>query len=229
MAIDVTAVLKQIDEVLAEAERAGGAGIPSDGYPHESQDHQASGAAVMLVSACLARLAPPSYLEQVGVVQTAFTPGKNYPVSKQYHPLVGILRALRADYAAGRLQAIRELIHAELFADLLEASQHLLDESYKDPAAVLAGGALEAHLRKLADKNAVALLEPDGKPRKTSAIAVDLARNPPGAVSKLDSKSVTAWLGLRNDAAHGDHAKYTAAQVALMIAGIRDFITRTPA
>jgi hypothetical protein len=48
-----------------------------------------------------------------------------------------------------------------------------------------------------------------------------------GAYTKLDQKNVTAWLDLRNKAAHGKYAEYQAAQVALMIAGIRDFITRT--
>ncbi len=229
MRLDSAVVVQQIDDVLREASTAGGSRIPTDGHPQVT-DHQGQAEAVTLVSSCIARLAPPGshYVDQAARVEEAFK-GPSYPPYFRYHRLVGILKVLRADYAAGRMLAVHELIHAELFADLLDAAQHLLDESYKDPAAVLAGGALEAHLRKLADKNAVALLEPDGKPRKTSAIAVDLARTPPGALSKLDSKNVTAWLGLRNDAAHGDHGKYVAQQVALMIAGVRDFITRTPA
>jgi hypothetical protein len=55
----------------------------------------------------------------------------------------------------------------------------------------------------------------------------ELARR--GAFEKLDQKAVTAWCDLRNNAAHGHYANYTAPQVDLMIAGVRDFVRRTPA
>jgi hypothetical protein len=63
--------------------------------------------------------------------------------------LQGVLRALRADYEAGRLQSFQELVHADLFSDFLEMAEYFLQEGYKDPAAVIAGGVLEQHLRKL--------------------------------------------------------------------------------
>ena len=44
-----------------------------------------------------------------------------------------------------------------------------------------------------------------------------------------EQKQITAWLGIRNDAAHGDYDKYSKEQVVLMVAGIRDFIARNPA
>ena len=47
--------------------------------------------------------------------------------------------------------------------------------------------------------------------------------------SKLDQKNVTAWLDLRNKAAHGHYDQYESAQVGLLISGFRDFITRNPA
>jgi len=40
---------------------------------------------------------------------------------------------------------------------------------------------------------------------------------------------VTAWLGLRNKAANLATKAYTADQVALMLAAVRDFIVRVPA
>jgi hypothetical protein len=49
------------------------------------------------------------------------------------------------------------------------------------------------------------------------------------AYDKTDQKSVIAWLGLRNYAAHGNYEKYEAGQVGPMIAGTRDFIRRKPA
>ena len=47
--------------------------------------------------------------------------------------------------------------------------------------------------------------------------------------SKLDNNNVTAWIDLRNKAIHAEYSKYTKEQVALMIEGIRNFLTRLPA
>jgi hypothetical protein len=49
------------------------------------------------------------------------------------------------------------------------------------------------------------------------------------AYSKNDQKQVTAWAGIRNEAAHGNYSNYTDGEVKLMLAGIRDFISRNPA
>ena len=87
----------------------------------------------------------------------------------------GILRALRADYNAGYLRSVQELVHADLFADLLEMAAHLLDSGYKDAAAVIAGSALEAHLRQLAAKAELAVTDADGRPRKAERLNADLA------------------------------------------------------
>jgi hypothetical protein len=137
--------------------------------------------------------------------------------------LSGILSALRADYEAGRLRSFEELIHADLFSDFLEMAEYLLDEGYKDPAAVIAGGVLEEHLRKLCGKHGVTI---PAKP-KLDTMNADLARA--GAYNKNDQKQVTAWAARRNDAAHGNYSNYGHAEVKLMVAGIRDFISRNPA
>ena len=55
----------------------------------------------------------------------------------------GILRAAREDYANGYLFDIKQLIAAEVFDDLLEQAEHLLDAGYQEAAAVLAGAVLE--------------------------------------------------------------------------------------
>jgi hypothetical protein len=144
--------------------------------------------------------------------------------------IVGVVDSLRVDVAAGFLGQIAQLIHGEVFADFLEMAQHLLDENYKDAAAVIAGSSLEAHLRQLCVRHGVALEVTAGsstRPKKAEQMNSDLAGA--NAYSKLDQKSVTAWLDLRNNAAHGRYGEYQAAQVTLLISGIRDFVTRTPA
>ena len=48
-------------------------------------------------------------------------------------------------------------------------------------------------------------------------------------MQKTDNKSVTSWLGLRNDAAHPDSKEIDGETVKLMIEGIKLFIKKYPA
>ena len=141
--------------------------------------------------------------------------------------LGGVVVSLRADLAAGYLESLSELIRGDLFADFLEMADHLAAQSYKDAAAVVAGSALEAHLRALAQKAGVAVESADGRAKKADTVNAELVKA--GAYAKLDQKAVLAWLDLRNNAAHGDYDKYTLEQVELLIAGVCDFIRRLPA
>jgi hypothetical protein len=138
-----------------------------------------------------------------------------------------MLRALRDDYASGYLQSVVELIHADVFADFLDMARYLLEHDYKDAAAVITGSVLEEHLRKLCGKNGMPVAKADGSPKKTDTLNSELAEA--GIYSKLDQKSVTAWLDLCNKAAHGHYSEYTKDQVALMLQGVLDFASRYPA
>ncbi len=140
--------------------------------------------------------------------------------------ILGVVQALREDINAGYIQNLAEIVHASVFSDFLEMARHLSDSGYKDPAAVLAGSTLESHLKKLATKNGI-LIEVGGKPVKADKLNADLSKG--NAYGVLDQKNVTAWLDLRNKAAHGNYAEYTSDQVKLLISSVQDFITRIPA
>jgi hypothetical protein len=173
------------------------------------------------IAAAIRRFSPPASAHRDGAEAIL----KQYGVANTYSikPLVGILRAVRADYAAGYLTTVEELIHADLFADFLEMADHLLSQGYKDPAAVVTGAVLEEHLRKLCAKHAIPTLSGTTQ-KKADALNSDLAGA--GAYTKLDQKSVTAWLDLRNKAAHGHYPQYTKEQVQLMLDGVRHFMSR---
>jgi len=141
-------------------------------------------------------------------------------------PIAGVLTSLKIAYESGYLATITELIHADLFSDLIGMAEYLFSEGYKDPAAVIIGSVLEEHLRKLCDKNGIAV-DFSGRPKKADQLNSDLTAKP--VYSKLDQKSVTSWLDLRNKAAHGKYGEYTKEQVALLIQSIQDFMTRIPA
>lgn len=150
--------------------------------------------------------------------------------SRRVHALMGVVEALKTDIEAGYLATLRELVHAELFADFLDMASHLLDEGYKDAAAVIGGSSLESHLRLLCVKNNIPVTTTSAsspRPKKADALNSELAEA--SVYSKLDQKSVTSWLDLRNKAAHGHYSDYSKEQVALFLQGIQDFMVRNQA
>jgi hypothetical protein len=139
---------------------------------------------------------------------------------------VGALRALRRDYDAGYLATVQSLVRAEVFVDFFEMAEHLLQQGYKDPAAVIVGSVLEEHLRVLCHARGIPTTA-SGKPKKADTLNAELAAS--SAYNKLDQKGITAWLDLRNKAAHGHYSDYTADQVNNMLLGVQEFMRRIAA
>jgi hypothetical protein len=221
MHTDQKAVIEQIDRVIDACNPTS-----PKGYSDLSDVAPAvlSEAANRLLAA-IERLAPPnsryakSALVQLGRLE--------HQSGQTIQPLIGILKALKSDIQGGYLQSVQELIHADIFGDFLEMASHLLQQGYKDPAAVVIGSVLEEHIRKLALKAGIPDLQEDGKPKKADLLNAELVKE--SVYSKLDQKNVTAWLDLRNKAAHGHYAEYTKIQVDIMLQSVRDFFTRNVA
>jgi hypothetical protein len=215
MPIDKATALTQIDTVLQRWQEL-----------LFSQASVSFDEVITLACATINRLAPPgsAYLDHMQriLADPMRKLGKSNAAVVASR-LEGVLKALRADYESGCLQTFQELVHADLFSDFLEMAEYFLEEGYKDPAAVMAGGVLEEHLRKLCQKHGITLA---ARP-KLDTMNADLAKA--GAYGKNEQKQVTAWAGIRNEAAHANYGNYSAEQVKLMVAGIRDFITRNPA
>jgi hypothetical protein len=214
MALDQKAIIKQIDAVLEKSAEVSGAAEVSRAFN-------------VLISA-VQRLANPgsSYARSLKGYESAQASGV-IEMSRKLDYLRGMLEALRSDYESGYLQSVTELVHADIFADFLEMADYLLRQGYKDPAAVVTGSVLEEHLRTLCIKHGIPVLKPDTSSKKAETMNTDLTVA--SAYSGLDQKSVTAWLDLRNKAAHGKYAEYTAEQVALMLQGVMHFAARYPA
>jgi hypothetical protein len=150
--------------------------------------------------------------------------------SKVLDFLIGTLEGLFHDLENNYLKSLTEIIHSDVFGDYLEMAEHLLNEGYKDPAAVITGSTLEEHLRQLCLNNGIDIYvqnETGQRPKRAGQINSELVKNE--VYSKLDQKSIIAWLDLRNKAAHGKYNEYGSKKVELMIMGIRDFINRNPA
>ena len=140
---------------------------------------------------------------------------------------LGILSALRSDIAAGWLEGLVELLHADTFGEFLEQAEELASKNFKDAAAVIAGSTLETHLRGLCDKTGIPVQSDSGYPKKADAMNADLVKA--SIYNTLQQKAITGWLAIRNSAAHGKYSEYDKTQVVAMIAAVRDFIDRYPA
>lgn len=140
----------------------------------------------------------------------------------------GILKAVKQEIDGGWLFTVKGLISAEIFSDFLEMAEYLLKEGYKDPAAVMTGSVLEEHIRQLCLRNSITIETlKDGKPIPKKADLMNSELASANIYNKLDQKSITSWLDLRNKAAHGQYSEYTKEQVELMFQGITNFIART--
>lgn len=139
----------------------------------------------------------------------------------------GILNAVKNELEGGWFQTTKGIISAEIFSDFLEMADHLLKEGYKDPAAVMIGSVLEKHLRNLCLKFNIDTHIQKGEkliPKKASLINAELAKA--NVYNKLDEKNVTAWLDLRNKAAHGKYSEYSKEQVELLYNAVNEFMAR---
>jgi hypothetical protein len=219
--LDIKGVIEQIDTVLAKHDEYRGRSKYDD---LSDLKRAVTNEVLALLEATIERVSPAGSIYRRHAEAAYAKYGHDNPHNITI--LTGVLKALRADYQAGRLRGIAELIHADMFSDFLEMAEYLNSEGYKDASAVICGSVLEGHLRKLAEKFGVDTAH-QGRPKKADGINAELAVK--DAYSKLDQKSVTAWLGIRNHAAHGEYDKYTKEQVALLLQGIRDFLSRYPA
>lgn len=82
-----------------------------------------------------------------------------------------------------------------MFGDLLEQSEHLLEQGYYQAAAVLAGGILEDSLRKLCQTHGVSI------PAKPKIDAMNSELTKKGIYSVLVQKRITWLADIRNKAA----------------------------
>jgi hypothetical protein len=137
---------------------------------------------------------------------------------------IGILNAIKTEIESGWLISFKKLVEADVFCDFLEMAEYLLEEKYKDAAAVMIGSVLEEHLRSLCVENSVSLFDESNEkqiPKKASRLNDDLAKK--GVYNKLTQKNVTSWLDLRNNAAYGKYVEYNIGQVKLMYQGVSQF------
>ena len=141
--------------------------------------------------------------------------------NSHFSQMVGVARAIKHDLDNGLLVNFKALVQADVFADFLEMGEYLLQEGYKDAAAVIIGSVLEDGLRKIAEVNEIPLTQASGKPLTIEPLNVELAKQE--IYSKLVQKQITSWAHVRNKAAHGEFGEYNKDQVQMMLLFVQSF------
>jgi hypothetical protein len=165
------------------------------------------------------------------IQEAEFIYKENWSTSYKAEVIIGVLLALKDELTIGSLNSVSELVRGELFENFLEMAEYLASEGYKDASAVIAGSSLEAHLRRLANKHNVEIeiIEEGKKPRYKKAETINQDLYKIKVYSSLDQKQITAWLELRNNAAHGNYSAYAINQVIQFIEWTKDFISKNRA
>jgi hypothetical protein len=141
--------------------------------------------------------------------------------------LLGIFEGAAAVVRDGRLGTIIDSVRLESESELLDQASLLVDNDYPAAATVIAGGALETHLRHYVDKYGIPITG-DGTISKYNNAVGQARKANLNLYSANDGKLVEAWSGYRNEAAHkpGEFNR-SKDDVKRMIEGIREFIGRT--
>lgn len=140
---------------------------------------------------------------------------------EHFTQVFGVAKAIQHDVKHGLLVDFKALVQAEVFADFLDMGEYLLNEGYKDAAAVIIGSVLEDGLRKLSERAGLPLVTDSGKPLTIEPLNAQLAKAE--VYSKLVQKQVTSWAHIRNKAAHGEFTEYTLEQVNMMLLFVQSF------
>ena len=123
------------------------------------------------------------------------------------------------------IRGLVDIVRADTEADLLDQSEVFLKENAIAAAAVIAGGALETHLRGVVEGVGIPWNGDRGIATYNNAIASHRKKNPSLPLySAATGDSISGWAKMRNDAAHDPIAftkNYRVETVKQMIDGIR--------
>lgn len=132
--------------------------------------------------------------------------------------LAGWLAYKAAGLAPG--PSLESLARSEVATDLMEQVDRLLNDKQGHVAApiVLAAAALDVFLRSLVIANDIVAA------RRPSSLTYAQALKRAEVITNLDVKDITAWVGHRNDAAHGNFDSLSLDRARLMVDGINLFM-----
>lgn len=148
---------------------------------------------------------------------------------KDGNALIGAIKAFKADYEAGILDSLADVIEADIISDYMGQAEQLLGEGIPGqhdyvPAAVLAGAVLEDTLRRLCQRQSppIDTLKPNGDKKTLDPLITDLQKA--NVFNKAKADQLKSWAKTRNYAAHGEFTEFNRTEVEAMIVGVKAFI-----
>lgn len=143
-----------------------------------------------------------------------------------YDGVTSVLARFREYVAAGLMDAVSPERQAQfdVVSDLLDQAGALLADSSVHPgaAAMLIGATLEEYLRAWVARLGLTL----GQRKPGIQTYVETLRDA-AAITKQDVKTLIAWAGLRNQAAHGEWDQVdNRKEIRLMLEGVNLFMQR---
>lgn len=127
----------------------------------------------------------------------------------------------------GRINGLIAGIQAETVGELIEQADDLV-ANFRVAAAVIAGGALETHLRHLCERHTLTI-EGSGSLENYNTALARARKAGAEILGTADNKLIVGWSDMRNKAAHDpSNFPHDAAAVRLMIEGIRQLVARVP-
>ena len=136
--------------------------------------------------------------------------------SREIYNFIGVLTAALDDLENGYLLGQEFFIAGEVFDSILGQAKYLVQNSYKDPAAVLTRVVLEDALKRIARNEGI------DDNQKASIINNELKKK--GRYSQPQWRFIQGWLDIGNSAAHGKFDQYTQDDVVKMIDDIERFL-----
>lgn len=127
------------------------------------------------------------------------------------------LENLKSEIKHGLLTTIENRTAGQIYGDMVSMAQALFDEGHKEPAAVLACGALEDSMKKFAVQNGLEVSDADLSQVVNALKSAGLLQGPQAGV-------VQSFVKLRNKAFHAEFEKIQMPEISSLIAFVQQFL-----
>jgi hypothetical protein len=149
--------------------------------------------------------------------------GKDYSIRMA----INLLQQFKVEIEHGFLEKLESKITGEVFTGFLEMAEYFIGIDCDDAAAVMAGGVLEGHLKKMCVLNGIDLTTvKDGKTIAKGANWLNNDLRKANVYDRKEFNSVNVMLEIRNDAAHTDIPIIEKTRARQLVETTKLFITR---
>lgn len=132
---------------------------------------------------------------------------------------LAIIQSAKENYEKGYIFDQKALIEANLLGSALQQAEDLFSNKYLQAAAIVAGVALETHLKSLCEQKAIVITEAN-----PGIQAYNQGLYKAKVYSQPQMQEIATWGSIRNAAAHGNWGEFTKDHIDMMIKGVTRFL-----